>query len=103
MEQTAIFGPFLMMVLLTLAVWIYMYLQRIPFIRSSRLKPEQLTPLEFARIAPRHVANPSDNLKNLFEMPVIFYALALFLYATGLTDLHRRLLQICVRHGRGSL
>jgi hypothetical protein len=62
MEHTAIFGPFVVMILLTLVVRVYMYSQRIPFIRSSQLKPEQPTPLELARIAPAHVANPSDNL-----------------------------------------
>jgi hypothetical protein len=29
-----------------------------------------------ARLSPAAVANPSDNLKNLFELPVLFYALA---------------------------
>jgi hypothetical protein len=86
MEQTAIFGPFLATMLLTLAVWIYMYVRRIHFITSRRLTPEQLRPLEFARIQPPAVSNPSDNLKNLFEMPVLFYALSLYLFATGRVD-----------------
>ena len=32
------------------------------------------------------MSNPSDNLKNLFEIPVIFYALALVLFVTGQVD-----------------
>ncbi len=68
------------MLLLTLVVWIYMYARRIPFIRRSGLRPEQLTPLELARTSPPAVANPSDNLKNLFETPTLFYALVLYLY-----------------------
>ncbi len=32
------------------------------------------------------MSNPSDNLKNLFEMPVIFYALALYLFVTNQVD-----------------
>ena len=32
------------------------------------------------------MSNPSDNLKNLFEIPVIFYALALYLFATAKVD-----------------
>jgi hypothetical protein len=32
------------------------------------------------------VSNPSDNFKNLFEIPVLFYALALYLYATRQVD-----------------
>ncbi len=86
MEQTAIFAPFFAMLLLTLAVWIYMYARRIPFIRSTKLSPEQLTPLELARLSPPAVSTPSDNLKNLFELPVVFYALVLYLYVTHEVD-----------------
>ena len=32
MDQTRIFIPFLVMMLLTLVVWLYMYSRRIPFI-----------------------------------------------------------------------
>jgi hypothetical protein len=32
---------------------------------------------EATQIPPAMVSNPSDNLKNLFEVPVLFYALAL--------------------------
>ena len=84
MQQTAIFGPFLAMMLLTLAVWVLLFVRRIPFIRAN---PETLTdPTLLARIAPPAVANPSDNLKNLFELPVLFYALVLFLFATSQVD-----------------
>ena len=87
MHQTAIFAPFFLMILLTMVVWIYMYARRIPFIQSSNLRPEQLSPLEFARVSPPAVSNPSDNLKNLFELPVIYYALCLYLFVTHQVDL----------------
>lgn len=86
MQQTAILPPFFSMMLLTLVVWVYMYARRIPFIQRSRLTPEQLTPLEFARLSPPAVANPSDNLKNLFELPVIFYTAVLYLYVAQQVD-----------------
>jgi hypothetical protein len=86
LPQTAIFGPFFATMLLTLVVWVYMYVRRIRFITASRLTPDQLTPLEFARLQPPAVSNPSDNLKNLFEVPVLFYALVLYLFATGRVD-----------------
>ena len=35
--------------------------------------------LKLEQTAPAAVSNPSDNLKNLFELPVLFYALALLL------------------------
>jgi hypothetical protein len=74
------------MMFLTLVVWVYMYARRIPFIRRSGLTPNQLTPLELARISPPAVSNPSDNLKNLFEIPTLFYALVLYLYVTQNVD-----------------
>lgn len=86
MDQTAIFGPVLATMLLTLVVWVYMYSRRLPFIFSSGLDAKQMTPLELARVSPPHVSNPSDNLKNLFEMPTVFYAVVLYLYATNQVD-----------------
>jgi len=83
--QTAIFGPVFAVIGLTIVVWTYMYARRIPFIRS--LGPGvQLTPARLAELSPPVVSNPSDNLKNLFEIPVIFYALALYLFATRRVD-----------------
>lgn len=86
MNQTAIFQPFLATMVLTLAVWLYMYCRRLSFIFSSGLEPKQMTPLELARHSPPQVSNPSDNLKNLCELPTAFYALALYLFATDQVD-----------------
>ena len=63
-----------------------MYVRRIGFIRSNDFTPEELTPLEFTRLSPPEVSNPSDNFKNLFEVPVLFYVLALYLFSTSLVD-----------------
>ena len=86
MKPEAIFQPMLVLMGVTLIVWVYMYARRIPFITRSRLTPDQLTPAELARLSPPAVSNPSDNLKNLFELPTVFYALALYLYAVGQVD-----------------
>jgi hypothetical protein len=86
MNQAAIFRPFVATMILTMVVWAYMYARRLPFIFSSRLDPKQMTPLELARLSPPQVSNPSDNLKNLFELPTIFYAVILYLYATNQVD-----------------
>lgn len=86
MSQSAIFAPFMTMMLLTLIVWFYMYSRRIPFLQTSRTNLDTLTPAELARISPPAVANPSDNLKNLFELPTLFYALALYLYVSNKVD-----------------
>ncbi|HYL57365.1 MAG TPA: MAPEG family protein [Candidatus Acidoferrales bacterium] len=87
MAQEKIFGPFFAMMFLTLAVWIYMYVRRISFISSSSVSPTDLAvPGALAQMSPPEVSNPSDNLKNLFEMPVLFYALVLYLFATKQVD-----------------
>jgi hypothetical protein len=75
------------MMLLTLAVWAYMYVRRIHFIETSKIRPQDLAvPGELARRSSPAVSNPSDNLKNLFELPVLFYALTLYLFTTGQAD-----------------
>jgi hypothetical protein len=85
MHQTEIFGPFLATMGLTLAVWLLMLARRIPFILSLG-DVDLSVPGELARLSPAAVSNPSDNLKNLFELPVLFYAVCLYLYATGKVD-----------------
>jgi hypothetical protein len=86
MDQSLIFRPFVATMLLTFMVWVYMYGRRLPFIFSRGLDPRQMTPLELARLSPPQVSNPSDNLKNLFELPTVFYAVVLFLHATHQVD-----------------
>ncbi len=87
MTQDAIFSPFFATVFLTLLVWVYMYIRRISFITSTKLSPKDLAaPSKLAQISPPNVSNPSDNLKNLFEIPIIFYALVLYLFVTKQVD-----------------
>ena len=86
-QQLAIFSPFFATILLTIIVWVYMYIRRINFLQATKISPEQLTrPGELARLSPPAVSNPSDNLKNLFEVPVLFYALSLYLFVTKQVD-----------------
>jgi len=86
-RQTAIFGPFFATMLLTFVVWVYMYVRRIRFLTSSKITPaEMAVPGALARVSPPEVSNPSDNLKNLFEIPVLFYALVLYLFVTRQVD-----------------
>ena len=87
MDQTAIFGPFFATMFLTLLVWVYMYVRRITFITKNKISPRDLAvPGALAQLSPPAVSNPSDNFKNLFEIPVLFYALALYLFARQQVD-----------------
>ncbi len=87
MTQDAIFSPFFATMFLTLLVWVYMYIRRISFLKSQKIRPKQLAaPGALAQISPPNVSNPSDNLKNLFETPVLFYGLVLYLFITKQVD-----------------
>jgi hypothetical protein len=87
MKQDAIFSPFFASIFLTFLVWVYMYVRRIGFITSIKIRSQDLTvPNTLAQISPANVSNPSDNFKNLFEIPVIFYALVLYLFLTKQVD-----------------
>ena len=86
-DPSAILSPVFAMMFLTFVVWVYMYARRIRFIQSRQLTPAEMAiPGRLAELSPPEVSNPSDNLKNLFEIPVLFYALALYLFATGQVD-----------------
>ena len=87
MTQDAIFSPFFATVFLTLLIWVYMYIRRISFITSRKISQQDLSvPGTLAQLSPANVSNPSDNFKNLFEIPVIFYALVLYLFITKQVD-----------------
>ena len=87
MQQTAIFGPVFGMIALTFVVWVTMYFRRIRFLKRQKINPQDLTaPGALASLSPSAVSNPSDNLKNLFEIPVLFYTLALYVFVTSQVD-----------------
>jgi hypothetical protein len=74
-------------VFLTFVVWVYMYIRRIAFITANNIRSQDLAvPGALAQISPPAISNPSDNLKNLFEIPVLFYALTLYLFITKQVD-----------------
>ncbi|MCH2057302.1 MAG: MAPEG family protein [Thalassotalea sp.] len=51
-----------------------MYYKRIGYSIANRIDAEKLySPAQVAKLLPDDVNAPSNNLKNLFEMPVLFY------------------------------
>ena len=86
-DSQAILLPFLGMMLLTALVWVYMYARRLTYIKTNKIPPQDLaTPEKAAVLLPEAVALPANNLRNLLELPVVFYALCLYLYVTGSAD-----------------
>ncbi len=86
-DQGAILLPFLGLMLLTAVVWIYMYYRRLSFIIGNRIRPQDLTtPERASKILSEQVQYPANNLRNLLELPILFYALCLYLYVTQTAD-----------------
>ncbi len=81
--SSPIVQPVIALMLLTMGVWIYMYIRRIGYIAQHRIDPDSINSPEALNAAlPDAVNAPSNNLKNLFELPVIFYAVCILLLVT---------------------
>ena len=81
--QTVILWPMLAMVGLTAVVWVKLYRDRVSELRARRIHPEKLVTAQATAGLLQNV-RASDNLRNLFEIPVLFYTLCLALAVTGL-------------------
>lgn len=87
MNNLMILHPMIGMMLLTLIVWLYLFAVRIPAMQKLQLPTQTYTtPDKTHELLPEDAAYPANNLKNLFELPVLFYALCLMLFATGEVD-----------------
>ena len=65
------------MVFLTFAVWIYLYALRIPEIKRLGIDPDELQDRAEAHKLLTISGAASNNLKNLFEIPILFYLAAM--------------------------
>ena len=77
-------GPILAQVALTLIVLLYMASRRLPALAASKTTPEQLKDRKTFDALPASCTYPSENLKNLFEVPVLFFVLSFCALITGL-------------------
>ena len=87
MNASTIFLPVFAMMLLTMIVWFYLYAVRIAAMKKARVRVQTYTtPEKVAEHLPEVANYPANNLKNLFEVPVLFYVLCLTLYVLELVD-----------------
>ena len=87
MNPEAIFLPMLATMTLTAIVWFYMYARRIPAMRRARVSVQTYTtPDRVTEHLPEDVNYAANNLKNLFEVPILFYGLCLYLFVSGNVD-----------------
>lgn len=81
--MTPILLPCIAMVALTAVVWVRLYVERIGEMQERRIPAQALGTSQAAREKLQRT-NAADNFRNLFEMPVLFYALCICLAMTGL-------------------
>ena len=79
--------PLVGMLSLTMLVWVYMFIQRMGYITANGIDAEDLkSPDQVASRIPAEVSSASHNFKNLFEVPVLFYVVCLYLMVVGQVD-----------------
>ena len=80
---TAMLWPLTGMAALTALVWVKLYVDRLGEMRRKHIDPQSLASAAFKAEALQKVA-AADNFRNLFEVPVLFYALCLAVSVTGM-------------------
>jgi hypothetical protein len=78
--RNPIFWPMIAQAALVAAVWVWMYVVRIGEIRRRRIDPQSIA--DSRKGATLEDVTPADNLRNLFELPVLFFAVCLALAIT---------------------
>jgi len=86
MSFNPILPPLLAMVFLTFLVWMYLFAVRIPEIKNKNIPPDDLRDRAEAHKLLTASAAASNNLKNLFEMPVLFYIAAMLMVLLLIQD-----------------
>ena len=82
MNADAIFWPAAAQVALSLAVMTRLYVARFAEMRARRINPQDVATSRAAAARLDNVA-AADNFRNLFEVPVLFFAICPVLYVTG--------------------
>jgi hypothetical protein len=79
---TAIIWPLIAQVVLTATVWVCLYVARLGEMRARGIDPQSLQTTRAAAGVLEDVA-AADNFRNLFEVPVLFFAVGCLLAMTG--------------------
>jgi hypothetical protein len=83
----SILEPALAMVVLTFVVWVVMYVLRLGYISTKKLDVQLLSsPEKMSAALPERVNNAANNLKNLFEVPVLFYVVCFYIAVAGISS-----------------
>ena len=86
MSFNPILLPLLAMVFLTFVVWVYLYALRIPEIKRLGIDPDELQDRAESHKLLTVSGAASNNLKNLFEIPILFYLAAMIAMLVMIQD-----------------
>lgn len=78
--------PLLALVFLTFMVWIYMYVTRLSEIKRKSIDAQSLDTRVHGQALLTDSCAQADNLKNLFELPVLFYTAVLLTLVLMIQD-----------------
>ncbi len=78
--------PLLALVFLTFLVWVYMYVTRVREIKRKSIDPQSLDTRIHGQALLTDSGAQADNLKNLFELPVLFYVAVLLTLVLMIQD-----------------
>ena len=85
--MTSILLPAVVLMLITLLVWLNMFVRRIVAVKAAGLEVQDYpTPEQFNLVLSERVQAPANCYKNLFEAPVLFYALTSFVAISSTGD-----------------
>ncbi len=78
--------PLLALVFLTFLVWVYMYVTRLSEIKRKSINPQNLDTRVHGQALLTDSPAQADNLKNLLELPVLFYVVVLLALVLMIQD-----------------
>jgi hypothetical protein len=79
-------APVMALVAWSLAVWLWMYVRRLPAMSKAGIKPQDAAFPGSLNGLPAGVRQAADNYNHLMEQPTIFYAAALAIQVGGHAD-----------------
>lgn len=85
MNARLIFWPAIAMVVLTIAVWLRMFVVRTAQIKRDNIRLRSIASSREAAALLTDSA-PADNFRNLFELPVLFYLALVVAFLTAQVD-----------------
>jgi len=87
LKQALIFQPLIALFGLVFVVWFTMFLRHSIFLKKTGLEAQAIAmPEQVMAVFPDSVRLAGNNLRNLFELPVIFVAVCFCIYLTGTVD-----------------